>query len=64
MMFPPNLSDISLLLGIAAIILLILSELLSTYSGKKKILRNTAMTVSILFLITVAIRVAGIVLNQ
>jgi len=70
MMFPLNLWDISLLLATTAIILLITSELLATYYGKvnilinKKRLRNTAITVSILFLITVAIRVAGIILNQ
>jgi hypothetical protein len=70
MMFPLNLWDISLLLAITAIILLITSELLSSHYGKanilinKKRLRNTAITVSTLFLITVAIRIAGIILNQ
>ena len=70
MMFPLNLWDISLLLAITAIVLLITSELLSSHYGKvnilinKKRLRNTATTVSILFLITVAIRIAGIILNQ
>jgi hypothetical protein len=70
MMFPLNLWDISLLLAITGIVLLITSELLSSYYGKvsilinKKRLRNTAITVSTLFLITVAIRIAGIILNQ
>jgi len=70
MTFPLGFSDISLLLAITATILLITSELLSSYHGKvnilinKKKLNNTAITVSILFLITVAIRIAGIILNQ
>jgi hypothetical protein len=70
MMFPLNLWDISLLLAITGIVLLITSELLSSHYGKasilinKKRLRNTAITVSTLFLITVAIRIAGIILNQ
>jgi hypothetical protein len=70
MMFPLNLWDISLLLAITAIVLLITSELLSPYYGKinilinKKKLKNTAITVSTLFLITVAIRIADIILNQ
>jgi hypothetical protein len=69
MTFPLNLWDISLLLAITAIVLLITSELLSSYYGRasillnKKRLRNTAITVSTLFLITVAIRIAGIILN-
>ena len=69
-MFPLNLWDIGLLLATTALILLITSELLSPYSRKvnipinKKRLRNTAITFSILFLMTVAIRVAGIILNQ
>ena len=69
MMFPLNLWDASLLLATLAIILLITSELLPHY-GKvsilinKKRLRNTATAVSILFLITVAIRIADIILNQ
>jgi hypothetical protein len=70
MMLPLGLWDISLLLAITAIILLITSELLLPYYGKvtvlinKKRLRNAAITVSLLFLITVAIRIAGIILNQ
>lgn len=63
MMFPLDFWDISLLLAVAAIILLIASELLSPYYGKtnitidKKRLKNTAITTSILFIATVAIRV-------
>ena len=62
-MFPLNLWDISLLLATTAIILLITSELLSSYYGKvnilinKKRLRNVALTVSTLFLATVAIKI-------
>lgn len=69
-MFPIGFWDISLLLAITAIILLITSELLSPHYGKvnilinKKRLRNTAITVSTLFLITVAIRITEIILNQ
>ena len=70
MTFPLGVWDISLLLAITAIILLITSELVSPQYGKinilinKKRLKNTAITVTTLFLITVAIRIAGIILNQ
>jgi len=69
MMFPLNLWDASLLLATLAIILLITSELLPHYGRvriliNKKRLRNTAAAVSILFLITVAIRIADIILNH
>jgi hypothetical protein len=63
MMFPLGFWDISLLLAITAIILLITSELLSTYRGKinilisKKRLKNSAVIFSILFLTTVALRI-------
>ena len=69
MTFPIGFWDISLLLAITAIILLITSELLSPHYGKinilinKKKLKNTAITVSILFLITVAIRIITIILT-
>jgi hypothetical protein len=69
MTFPLGFWDISLLLAITALILLITSELLSPYYGKitivinKKRLKNAAMTASMLFLATVAIRIAGIILN-
>jgi hypothetical protein len=67
--FPLTFWDISLLLAVTAIILLVTSELLSPYYGKtslkinKKKLRNAALTTSILFLTTVAIRIATIILN-
>jgi hypothetical protein len=69
MMFPLDFWHISLLLAITAIILLITSELLSPYYGKtnllinKKRLRNAALTVSTLFLMTVAIRIITIIIN-
>ena len=65
--FPLSFWDISLWLAVTAIILLITSELISPYYGKtsllinKKRLRNVALTMSIMFLITVAIRIYGII---
>ena len=69
MNFPLNFWDISLWLAITAVILLITSEILSPQYGKiniqinKKRLRNAAVAVSTLFLITVAIRVINIILT-
>jgi hypothetical protein len=65
--FPLSFWDISLWLAVTAIILLITSELISPYYGKtnilinKKRLRNVALTISIMFLITVAIRIYRII---
>jgi len=62
MSFPLSFWDISLWLAVTAIILLMTLELVSPYYAKtnmlinKKRLRNVALTTSILFLITVAIR--------
>jgi len=67
MNFPLSFWDISLLLAVTAIILLITSELVSPYYGKtnliinKKRLRNIALAFSIVFLITVAIRIFDII---
>ena len=67
MNFPLSFRDISLWLAVTAIILLITSELTSPYYGKtnlsinKKRLKNTALTMGILFLITVAIRIYEII---
>lgn len=67
MRFPLSLWDLSLWLAVTAVILLVTSELISPYYGKTKFpinkqrLRNVALTVSILFLITVAIRIYGII---
>ena len=65
--FPLSFEDISLWLAITAIMLLITSELISPYYGKRNLLinrkrlRNVALTVSILFLITVAIQIYEII---
>jgi hypothetical protein len=67
MNFPLSFWDISLWLAVTAIILLITSDIISPYYGKtsllinKKRLRNVALTMSIMFLITVAIRIYGII---
>jgi len=69
MMFPLNIWDASLLFAVTAIVLLITSELLSPYYGRvnlkisRKRLRNSALFFSTLFLTTVAIRIAAIILN-
>jgi len=69
MQFPLSFWDISLWLAVTAIILLITSELISPYYGKTNILinqkrlKNTALTMGILFLITVAIRIYGIIIS-
>jgi len=66
MQFPLSFWDISLWLAITAIILLISAEMLSPYYGKiniridRKRLRNVAFVVSILFLVTVAVRIINI----
>jgi len=62
-----SFSDISLWLAITAVVLLVTSELISPYYGRtrllinKKRLRNAALTVSTLFLVTVAIRIVSII---
>jgi hypothetical protein len=69
MMFPLGIWDVSLLFAVTAIVLLITSELLNPYYGKinlkisRKRLRNSALTFSILFLTTVAMRIVTIILN-
>lgn len=69
MNFPLGFWDISLFLAVAAIILLITSELLSPHYGKtnlkisRKNLKNAALTICVLFLATVAIKIITIVLN-
>jgi hypothetical protein len=67
MNFPLSFWDLSMWLAVTAIILLITSELISPYYGKtnflinKKRLKNVALVMSILFLITVVIRIYGII---
>lgn len=69
MQFPLNFFDVSLWLGITAIILLITSEFLSPHYGEtsllidRKKLRNASFTVAILFLGTIAIRIYSIILQ-
>jgi hypothetical protein len=69
MTFPLGFWDISLLIAITAIILLITSEMLSPHYGKtnilinRKKLRNAAIVTSTVFLATVAIRIANILLT-
>jgi len=67
MQIPLSFWDISLWLAVTAIILLATSELISPYYGQtnliidKKKLGKTALIVGIIFLITVAIRIYGII---
>lgn len=69
MNFPLSFWDISLWLAVTAIILLITSELTSPYYGKtnllinKKRLKNAALTMGVLFLITVAMRIYEIIIS-
>ena len=63
MMFPLDFWDISLLQAVIAIILLVSSGMLSAYYGKvdmfidKKKLKNVAIAISIIFLISLALRI-------
>lgn len=67
MQIPLTFWDISLWLAVTSIILLITAELISPYYGQtnllinKKKLKNAALFTGILFLITVAIRIYGII---
>jgi len=67
MQFPLTFNDISLWLAITSIILLITSELISPHYGRtnllvnKRLLRNTALALGTLFLLTVVIRVVTII---
>ena len=68
MQLPPlTFSDLSLLLVVGAIILLITTELASPHYGltnltiNKKKLRNAALIIGLLFLVTVAIKIINII---
>lgn len=67
MQFPLTFTDISLWLAITAIILLITSELISPYYGRANLpiskgrLRKAALTMGILFMVTVAVRIYEII---
>lgn len=69
MIFPLSFEDISLFIAVTSIILLATSEFLSPRFGKinvlidKKKLRNVAIAVTILFLITLVIRVVAMIFN-
>jgi hypothetical protein len=69
MQIPLSFWDVSLWLAVIAITLLITAELISPYYGQtnlhinKKKLKNAALTTGILFLITVAIRIYGIIMT-
>lgn len=67
MQIPLTLWDISLWLAITAITLLITAQLVSSYRGQpgiyinRKRLKGTALAFGTLFMVTVAIRIIGIV---
>lgn len=67
MRFPLTFWDISLWLAVTAIILLATAELISPYYGKtnplieKGKLRQTALLLGVLFMVTVVIRIYGII---
>lgn len=69
MQFSLSFNDISLWLAVTAIILLITSELTSPYYGKTNLpidrrrLRQAALIFGVLFMITVAIRIYGIIIS-
>ena len=69
MRFPLTFWDISLWLAITAIILLITSELTSPDYGHTKLLiekrklRAATVVISILFMVTIAIRIYGIIIT-
>jgi hypothetical protein len=69
MQFPLSFWDISLWLAVTAIILLVTSEFISPDYGKSRILinkqklRNAALIVGTLFLITVIIKVYEIIIS-
>lgn len=67
MTFPLSFWDLSLWLAVTSIVALTTSELISPYYGRSKILinkkrlKNVGLTLSILFLITVAIKIYNII---
>ncbi|MGD0072599.1 MAG: hypothetical protein ABSB71_13685 [Candidatus Bathyarchaeia archaeon] len=70
MLLPPlTLQDLSILLAVSAILLLVTAELVPYVSGEKtlisevKKLRNLAIVLGVLFLVTVAITILNIILN-
>jgi hypothetical protein len=69
LIFPLDFSDISILLAFLAIISLAASELLLSYQGKRKVLinkdrlRSIGIAFSLLFLVTVGVRIVDSILN-
>ena len=67
MQFPFDFWNISLWLAVTSIILLITAQLASAYDGKAtliidlKKLKTMALVIGVLFLVTVAMRIYGIV---
>jgi hypothetical protein len=70
MIFPLSLSDMNILFGVVALLLLVTSTLVSSHHGgvrilvNKKRLSGVAAAVAILFLVTVAIRIMEVILGQ
>lgn len=70
MQFPFDFWNISLWLAVSGIILLITAQLASAYDGKATLLidqrklKTAAVIMGILFLLTVAIHIYGIVTSQ
>ncbi len=69
MIFPLDLGELSILYAVTAMILLVTSEFLSSYNRKnnllinRKKLKRVAIIFSILFIVTVALRIYEIVLT-
>jgi accessory gene regulator protein AgrB len=67
MQIPLDFWNVSLWLAVTAIILLITTQLAAAYDGpatlliEKKRLKNAALLMGMLFLITVAMRICGII---
>jgi hypothetical protein len=68
MMFPLDLTDVSLILAIITIILLVTSDFLSSRYGKvevsinKKKLKHATIAVTVLFVISLALRITTMVI--
>lgn len=69
MILPLSFEDITLLIAVTSIILLVTSELLSPRYGKiniiidKKKLRNSAIVATMLFLLTLILRILSLLFN-
>lgn len=69
MQIPLDFWNVSLWFAVSGIILLITAQLASAYDGNATILidqrklKNTAMVMGVLFLVTVAMRIYGIVIS-